>query len=57
MPNFRNLGVLLRVLIFVNVVALAAAVVKTTGWRGLWPELPVPPFVLQPLMKRELTEA
>ena len=50
LPNFRNLGVLLRVLVFVNVVALAAAVVKTTGWRGLWAELLEISALVQPLL-------
>jgi two-component system sensor histidine kinase AlgZ len=50
LPNFRNLGVLLRVLVFVNVVALAAAVVKTDGWRGLWPELLETSALVQPLL-------
>jgi two-component system, LytTR family, sensor histidine kinase AlgZ len=50
LPNFRNLGVLLRVLVFVNVVALAAAVVKTDGWRGLWPELLQTSALVQPLL-------
>ena len=50
LPNFRNLGVLLRVLIFVNVVAFAAAVVKTDGWSGLWPELLETSALVQPLL-------
>ena len=50
LPNFRNLGVLLRVLVFVNVVALAAAVLKTSGWRGLWPELLETSALVQPLL-------
>jgi two-component system sensor histidine kinase AlgZ len=50
LPNFRNLGVLARILVFVNVVALAAAVVKTAEWRGLWGELLETSAIVQPLL-------
>jgi len=50
LPNFRNLGVLLRVLVFVNVVALAAAVVKTSELRSLWTELLEISAMVQPLL-------
>src|SRR5262245_20997755 len=50
LPNFRNLGVLLRILIFVNVVALAAAVVKTSELRALWQELLEISALVQPLL-------
>ena len=50
LPNFRNLGVLLRVLVFVNVVALVAAIVKTSGLRALWPELLETSALVQPLL-------
>ncbi|MCW5604244.1 MAG: histidine kinase [Burkholderiales bacterium] len=50
MPNFRNLGILLRILLLVNVVAVAAAVVKTTLLRDLWKELLDISAVVQPLL-------
>ena len=50
LPNFRNLGVLLRILIIVNVVAFAAAFVKTTNPRAIWPELLETSALVQPLL-------
>ena len=50
LPNFRNLGVLLRILIVVNVVAFAAAVIKTTEPHALWQELLEISALVQPLL-------
>lgn len=36
LPNFRNLGIMLRILIIVNVVAFAAAVLKSPDARSAW---------------------
>ncbi len=36
LPNFRNLGILLRILVFVNIAAVAAALVKSASPRTLW---------------------
>ena len=50
LPNFRNLGVLLRILVIVNVVAVAAAAIKTTGVRAMMGELLEISAVVQPLL-------
>ena len=50
LPNFRNLGVLLRILVIVNVVALAAATLKSTGLQALWQELLEISAIVQPLL-------
>jgi len=50
LPNFRNLGVLLRILLVVNVVALAAAIIKTTGLNAMWQELLEISALVQPLL-------
>lgn len=50
LPNFRNLGILLRILLIVNVLALAAAVVQSADARTLWQELPEVSAVVQPLL-------
>jgi two-component system, LytTR family, sensor histidine kinase AlgZ len=50
LPNFRNLGVLLRILIAVNVVALAAASLTTGDLRALWGELLEISALVQPLL-------
>ncbi|HKA44899.1 MAG TPA: histidine kinase [Burkholderiales bacterium] len=50
LPNFRNLGVLLRILIFVNFVAIAAAALKTTELRAMLGELLEISAVVQPLL-------
>ncbi len=50
LPNFRNLGVLLRILIVVNVIALAAAILKTGDLRTLWGELLEISALVQPIL-------
>jgi two-component system, LytTR family, sensor histidine kinase AlgZ len=50
LPNFRNLGVLLRILVVVNVVALAAAILKTTDPPAMWAELLETSAIVQPLL-------
>jgi two-component system sensor histidine kinase AlgZ len=50
LPNFRNLGILLRILLIVNVAALAAALVKSATLRGVWNELLEISAVVQPLL-------
>ncbi len=50
LPNFRNLGVLLRILLVVNVVALAAAIIKTTELNAMWRELLEICALVQPLL-------
>ncbi len=50
LPNFRNLGILLRILLIVNVAALAAALVKSATLHGMWNELLEISAVVQPLL-------
>jgi len=50
LPNFRNLGVLLRILIIVNVVALAAAVLRTSNLPAAREELLAISALVQPLL-------
>jgi two-component system sensor histidine kinase AlgZ len=50
LPNFRNLGVLLRILIVVNVIAFAAAIVKTTELNVMWRELLEISALVQPVL-------
>lgn len=50
LPNFRNLGILLRILVIVNVAAFAAAVVKSTDLRMLWQQLIELAAVVEPLL-------
>ena len=50
MPNFRNLGILLRMLLIVNVIALSAAIVKAPTLAGSWHALLDMSAVVQPLL-------
>ena len=50
LPNFRNLGILLRILLIVNVIAIGAAAVKGATLRGTWRELLEISAVVQPLL-------
>jgi two-component system, LytTR family, sensor histidine kinase AlgZ len=50
LPNFRNLGILLRILLIVNVLAIAAAVVKAPVLSEAWRELVEVSAVVQPLL-------
>jgi two-component system sensor histidine kinase AlgZ len=50
LPNFRNLGVLLRILLVVNVAAAATAILKTVYWRAAWTELIEISALVQPLL-------
>ncbi|MGZ5256426.1 MAG: sensor histidine kinase [Burkholderiales bacterium] len=50
LPNFRNLGILLRILLIVNVLAIAAAVVKAPVLSVAWRELVEVSAVVQPLL-------
>ena len=54
LPNFRNLGILLRILLIVNAAALAAAAVKSAGLRDLWRQLLDISVVVQPLLMLSL---
>ena len=50
LPNFHNLGVLLRILLIVNVAAAAAALVKAPEPYALWTELLEISAVVQPML-------
>jgi len=50
LPNFRNLGILLRILLFVSAVACAAAVLRSATLAGFWPQLLDIMVVVQPLL-------
>ena len=50
LPNFRNLGIVLRILVIANLFAIAAALVKVTSWRELWVEVPETAASVQPLL-------
>src|SRR5687767_4645268 len=50
LPNFRNLGILLRILVIVNAAAIAAAIVKAPTLPEAWRELVGISAVVQPLL-------
>ena len=50
LPNFRNLGIMLRILLFGNAVAVAAAVVKGPDLVGMWREFVESAALVQPLL-------
>jgi len=50
LPNFRNLGILLRILLIVNLAAFAAAAVKSVPLRGIWNELLEISALVEPLL-------
>src|SRR2546423_1013341 len=50
LPNFRNLGILLRILLIVNALAITAALVRATTLSGAWRELVDISALVQPLL-------
>jgi two-component system sensor histidine kinase AlgZ len=50
LPNFRNLGIMLRILLFGNAVAVAAAVLKGPDLVGMWREFVESAALVQPLL-------
>jgi two-component system, LytTR family, sensor histidine kinase AlgZ len=50
LPNFRNLGILLRILVIVNVLAISAAVVRAPTLKGAWSELVELSALVQPIV-------
>jgi two-component system sensor histidine kinase AlgZ len=50
LPNFRNLGILLRILLIVNLAAIAAAMIASKGAHDFWPRLLDVSMVVQPLL-------
>ena len=54
LPDFRNLGVLLRILIIVNAIAVAAAILKTSSLAQVWSALLDISAVVQPVLLASL---
>jgi two-component system sensor histidine kinase AlgZ len=54
LPNFRNLGVLLRILVLVNVMAAAVALAKGGTLRDVWRELLEASSVVEPVVMASL---
>jgi two-component system sensor histidine kinase AlgZ len=50
LPDFCNLGVMLRVLVIVNLMGLAAALVRVHGYAALWGELQQVSLMMQPAL-------
>lgn len=49
LPNFRNLGILLRILVIVNVLAIGAALVRAPTLAAAWGELVDISAIVQPI--------
>ena len=54
LPNFRNLGVLLRILVIVNVMAAGVAVLKSGSLTNVWHEVLEVSAVVQPVIMLSL---
>jgi two-component system sensor histidine kinase AlgZ len=50
LPDFRNLGILLRILVIVNVLAIGTAIVRAPTLRGAWREFVEMSGTLQPVV-------
>jgi len=50
LPNFRNLGILLRILVIVNVLAVGTAVARAPTLRDAWSEFVEMSAVVQPIV-------
>ena len=50
LPDFRNLGILLRILVIVNVAVAAAAVIRTPTLWAAWDELLYMSAIVQPII-------
>src|SRR5688572_26625224 len=50
LPDFRNLGILLRILIFVNVGAIAAAILQAQTLTAAWDTLIEMSAMVQPIV-------
>lgn len=49
LPNFRNLGILLRILVIVNVLAIGAAIARASSLQSAWREFVEMSAVVQPV--------
>ncbi len=54
LPDFRNLGFSLRVLVIVNLMGLAAAILRSDNFTGIWQELLFMSATLQPVLLASL---
>ena len=54
LPNFRNLGVLLRILVIVTIMAVAAAALKSNSLSAVWREVLEVSAVVQPALMLSL---
>ncbi len=50
LPNFRNLGILLRIVVLVNLFAFAAAVVRSSDAGSLWQQVIQVSALVEPLL-------
>lgn len=50
LPDLRNLGVMLRILIIVNMIGLGAALLKTPAWDGIMQEFMDIAMITQPML-------
>jgi two-component system, LytTR family, sensor histidine kinase AlgZ len=50
LPNFRNLGIMARILVIVNVLAVAAAIVKSPDARSAWGQFIEIAALVEPLL-------
>ena len=50
LPNFRNLGILLRIIVAANLFAIAAAAAGISFLREFWTEVPASAALVQPLL-------
>jgi two-component system sensor histidine kinase AlgZ len=50
LPNFRNLGIMARILVIVNVLAVAAAIVKSADARSAWEQFIEIGALVEPLL-------
>ena len=54
LPNFHNLGVILRILVIVNVMGFIAALLKSPTWHGVIREFTEIAAVIQPMLLMNL---
>ena len=50
LPNFRNLGIMARILVIVNMLAVAAAIVKSADARAAWGQFIEIAALVEPLL-------
>ena len=54
LPNFRNLGIMLRALVLVDGMSLAAAVVRHQEWADIWQDVLNSSAIVQPVLLASL---